>query len=74
MLLVTSDTVQKQSLTRYKLVREKYREHLVGIEDERVGRVHTILARLLDVGGLTRSGPRWEVMVVNDWGGNNRIY
>jgi hypothetical protein len=65
-MLVSEDSMEKQCVVKYKLLREKLKEHLVGIEDERVRTVHFVLERLLSGNGLTGKGRRWEVMVIED--------
>lgn len=46
-----------------------YKDHLVGLQDDRVKRVHFVFERLQEGSQLTGTGRRWEVMVVeNDSG------
>jgi hypothetical protein len=63
-MLVSEDSMEKQFVVKYKLLREKLKEHLVGIEDDRVRRVHFVLERLLGGNGLTGKGRRWEIMII----------
>jgi hypothetical protein len=50
----------------YKLLREKIKDHLVGLQDERVQRVHFVFQILLEGSQLEGRGKRWEVMVVDN--------
>jgi hypothetical protein len=65
-MLVSEDSMEKQCVVKYKLLREKLKEHLVGIEDDRVRRVHFVLERLLGGNGLTGKGRRWEIMIIEN--------
>jgi hypothetical protein len=68
-MLVSGDSIEKQCLVKYRLLREKLKQYLVGTEDERVRKVHFVLERLLDGNELKGKGKRWEIMVVqNDIG------
>jgi hypothetical protein len=61
--------MEKQCTVPYQLLREKIKDHLVGLQDDRVKRVHFVFERLLEGSQLTGIGRRWEVMVVeNDSG------
>jgi len=65
-MLVSEESIEKQAVVKYKLTREKVMDHLAGIENEQVRRVHFVFERLLDGNGLTGRGKRWEIMVVDD--------
>jgi len=65
-MLASEESIEKESVVRYKLRREKMMDHLVGIEDERVRRVHYVFERLLEGNGLTGRGKRWEILVIDD--------
>jgi hypothetical protein len=59
----SEDSIEKQNIVKYKLLREKWKDRLVGIEDERVRRVHFLLQRLLDNNELSGKGKRWGVRI-----------
>ncbi len=56
--------MEKQCTVAYKLLRENIKDHLVGLQDERVKRVHFVFETLLEGSQLTGRGRRWEVVVV----------
>ena len=65
-MLVSEDSIERQAIVSYQMMREKVMGNLVCIEDERVRRMHFVFERLLDGNGLTGRGKRSEIMVIND--------
>ena len=58
--------MENQCTVTYKLLREKIKDHLVGLQDDRVKRVHVVFERLLEGSQLIGIGRRWEIMVVDN--------
>jgi hypothetical protein len=65
-MLISEENLEKQCTVTYKLLRDKIKDHLLGLQDERVKKVHFVFQRLLEGSHLEGKGRRWEVMVVDN--------
>jgi len=66
LMLISEENMENQCTVTYKLLREKIKDHLVGLQDDRVKRVHVVFERLLEGSQLIGIGRRWEIMVVDN--------
>ena len=80
LLFSSQASVGRQCVTKYKTIRENLKDHMIGLEDDRVRRYHRVLGGIIDANGLggnTEMGEgKWEVMVLEtekDSGGEYSI-